>query len=193
MFSTFFLAYLSFFHLKKIFIPILGHEHCGSEWKSKRSFLQLMMYICLFPLLAIMVYCCAVGCSNDSRFVSKGQGISFHRFPTKDSVLKVCLAKISRVVLEVTKDTRLCSDHFEPDCFQRDLRAELPGSKGKRNLKPGAVPTIFDHRTRKKPRLSTEKRLQEKAEKEVRITNYRYVQLETFAKEGKLSQLLNPR
>ena len=131
--------------------------------------------------------------SNDSRFISKGQGISFHRFSTEDFVLKVWLAKISRVGLEVTRDTRLFSHHFEPDCFQRDLRAELPGSKGKRNLKPGAVPTIFDHGPRKKPRLSTEERLQEKAEKEVRITNYRYVQLETFTKEGKLAQLLNPR
>ena len=34
MFSTFFLAYPSFFYLKKIFIPILGHQYCGSEWKS---------------------------------------------------------------------------------------------------------------------------------------------------------------
>ena len=109
-----------------------------------------------------MVYCCAVGCSNDSRFVSKGQGISFHRFPTEDSLLKEWQAKISCVGLEVTKDTRLY-------CFERDLRAELLGSKGKRKLKPDAVPTIFDHRPRKKPRLSTEQRLQEKAKKEVRI------------------------
>ena len=116
-----------------------------------------------------MVYCCAVGCSNDSRFVSKGQGISFHCFPTEDSLLKEWLAKISRVGLEVTKGTRLCSDHFEPDCFERDLRAELLGSKGKRALKPDAVATIFEHRPRKKHRLSTEKRLQEKAKKEVRI------------------------
>ena len=116
-----------------------------------------------------MVYCCGVGCSNDSRFVSKGQGISFHRFPTEDSLLKEWLAKISRVGLEVTKDTRLCSVHFEPDCFERDLRAELLGSKGKRKLMPDTVPTIFDHRPRKKPRLSTEQRLQEKAKKEVRI------------------------
>ena len=122
--------------------------------------------------LAIMVYCCAVGCSNDSRFVSKGQGISFHRFPTEDSLLIEWLAKISRVGLEVTKDTRLCSDHFESDCFERDLRAELLGSKGKRTLKPDAVPTIFDHRPRKKPRLSTEKRLQEKAKREVRIIKF---------------------
>ena len=44
MFSTFFLAYPSFFHLKKKIIPILGHQHGGSEWKSQPSFLQLMTY-----------------------------------------------------------------------------------------------------------------------------------------------------
>ena len=87
-----------------------------------------------------MGYCCAVGSLNDSRFVSKGQGISFHRFPTEE-----WLAKISRVGLVVTKDTRLCSVHFEPDCSERDLRAELLGSKGKRKLKPDVVPTIFYH------------------------------------------------
>ena len=117
-----------------------------------------------------VLLCC--WCSNDSRFVSKGQGISFHRFPTEDSLLIEWLAKISRVGLEVTKDTRLCSNHFESDCFERDLRAELLGSKGKRTLKPDAVPTIFDHRPRKKPRLSTEKRLQEKAKREVRIIKF---------------------
>jgi len=112
-----------------------------------------------------MIYCCAVGCSNDSRFAIKGQGISFHRFPTEGSLSKEWLAKISRVGLEVTKDTRLCSVHFEPDCFERDLRAELLGSKRKRKLNPDAVPISFYHRPSKKPRSSTKQRLQEKAKK----------------------------
>ena len=112
-----------------------------------------------------MVYCCAVGCSNDSRFVSKVQGISFHHFPTEVSLLKEWLAKISRVGLAVTKDTRLCSVHFEPDCSERDLRAELLSSKGKRKFKPDAVPTIFEHRPRKNSRLSTDQRLQEKSKR----------------------------
>ena len=54
----------------------------------------------------------------------RGKELSFHRFPTEDSLLKEWLAKISRVGLEVTKDTRLCSVHFEPDCFERDLLEE---------------------------------------------------------------------
>ena len=107
-----------------------------------------------------MVYWCAVGSSNDSRFVSKGQGISFHRFPTEVSLLKEWLAKISRVGLAVTKDTRLCSVHFKHDCSERDQRAELLGLKGK--CKSDVVPTIFYHRPRKKSRLSTDQHLQEK-------------------------------
>ena len=95
-----------------------------------------------------MVYCCAVGCSHDSGSVSKEQGISFHRLPTESSLLQEWLAKISRVDFVVTIDTRLCSDHFEPDCFERDLKAELLGLKAKSTLKLNAVPTIFVHRPR---------------------------------------------
>ena len=61
----------------------------------------------------------------------RGKGISFHSFPTEYSLLKEWLPKISRVGLEFTKDTRLRSDHVEPDCFERDLGAELLGSQGK--------------------------------------------------------------
>ena len=38
----FFLAYPSFLHLNNAFIPILGHQHCDSEWKSQRSLLNDM-------------------------------------------------------------------------------------------------------------------------------------------------------
>ena len=69
----------------------------------------------------------------------------------------------------VIKDTRLCSDHFEPDCFACDLKAELLGLKAKRTLKPDAVPTIFVHRPRKKPQLLSENRLHSRAKQEVRI------------------------
>ena len=69
----------------------------------------------------------------------------------------------------VTKDTRLCSDRFEPDCFECDLKAELLGLKTKRTLKLNAVPTIFVHRPRKKPQLSSENRLHDRAKIAVRI------------------------
>ena len=116
-----------------------------------------------------MVYCCAFGCLNDSRAVRKEHGVSFHCLPKEGSLLQQWLAKISRVDFVVIKDTQLCSDHFEPDCFKRDLKAELLGVKAKRTLKTDAVPTIFVHRPMKKPRLSSENRLHYRAKKEVRI------------------------
>ena len=74
-----------------------------------------------------MVYCSAVGCNNDSRYVGRKQGVSYHRFPTDDKLLKEWLAKLSRLDLVVTKDSRVCSLHFEPECYKRDLKAELLG------------------------------------------------------------------
>ena len=119
-----------------------------------------------------MVYCSAVGCNNDSRYVGSKQGVSYHRFPTDDKLLKEWLAKLSRPDLVVTKDSRVFSHHFEPECYERDLKAELLGLKfTQRKLKPDAVPTIFDHRPKKKLRLSSERCLQERSKQEVRIVN----------------------
>ena len=39
----------------------------------------------------------------------------------------------------------VCSEHFEPSCFKRDLQAELMGTKPRNILKDDAVPTIFKH------------------------------------------------
>ena len=119
-----------------------------------------------------MVYCSAAGCNIDSRYVGIKQGASYHRFSTDDKLLKEWLTKFSRLDLVVTKDSRVCSLHFEPECYKRDLKAELPGlTSTQRHLKPDAVPTIFDHRPKKKPRLSSERRLQERSKQEVRIVN----------------------
>ena len=113
-----------------------------------------------------------MGCNNDSRYVGIKQGVSYHKIPTDGKLLKEWLAKLSRLVLVVTSDSRVCSLHFEPECFERDLEAELLGlTSTQRKLKLDAVPTIFDHRPKKKPRLSSERRLQEKSKQEVRIVN----------------------
>ena len=126
-----------------------------------------------------MVYCSAVGCNNDSRYVGKKQGVSYHRFPSDVSRIKEWLAKISRedlTIADINKDSRVCSVHFEPECYERDLKAELLEIKStKRNLKTDAVPTIFEHRPRKKPRLSSERRLGIKSKGEVRISSPIYI------------------
>ena len=127
-----------------------------------------------------MVYCFAVDCRNDS---NKTKGISYHRFPKDPTLCKEWLAKISRKNgnILLTKDSVVCSEHFTPDCFQRNLRAELVGAKYKATLKPGSVPTIFSHRPPpKKPRLSSEKRTKEQEKKEVRTNLANYTQRLVF-------------
>ena len=42
--SFYFKLFKKTFTYKNVFIPILGHQHCGSEWRSQRSFLQVMTY-----------------------------------------------------------------------------------------------------------------------------------------------------
>ena len=112
-----------------------------------------------------MVYCAAFDCNNDSRYTT---GISYHCFPRDEALRSQWLAKISRADLVVSKNSRLCSEHFTPDCYVRDLKAEILGLKPRSTLKPGAIPTVFSHRRpSKRPRLSSEKRSEEKVRKEV--------------------------
>ena len=119
-----------------------------------------------------MVYCAAFDCNNDSR-ETKGSvpPIHYHVFPTEESILKQWLAKISRADLVVTKNSRLCSRHFDDECYERDLKAELLGTPRQFRLKPDAVPTKFSHLPEsKKRRISSEHRSQKKAKQEVRVT-----------------------
>ena len=112
-----------------------------------------------------MVYCAAFDCNNDSRYTT---GLSYLCFPSDESRRQQWLAKISRADLVISKNSRLCSEHFTPDCFERDLKAELLGVKPRATLKADAVPSIFSHRPRpKRPRLPSEKRSEEKVRKEV--------------------------
>lgn len=112
-----------------------------------------------------MVYCFAVNCTNDS---SKTKGKSYHRFPAAKSLKQQWLTKISRKDANPTKESVVCSDHFTPDSYERNLQAELLGYKPKPKLKPDAVPTLFSHsRPAKRPRLSSERRTQEKEKNEV--------------------------
>ena len=64
-----------------------------------------------------MVSCVAVGCSNSS---SNSTNLSWHCFPS-DKVLRAkWIAKVKRD--DLPKNPRLCSEHFEPRMFKRNLR-----------------------------------------------------------------------
>ena len=122
-----------------------------------------------------MVYCAAFDCNNDSRYTT---GISYHCFLRDEPLWSQWLAKISQADLLVSKKSRLCSEHFAPDCLERDLKAEILGLKPRSTPKPGAIPTIFSHRRpSKRPRLSSEKCSVEKVRKEAAESRITVLQL----------------
>ncbi|XP_060731216.1 zinc finger protein 675-like isoform X1 [Tachysurus vachellii] len=95
--------------------------------------------------------CSVPGCGK--RKQAKVKGVVFHRFPEKD--LELCskwLAAIGKVVNKTEKkyaSLRVCSQHFRPDDYERDLKAELLGCPPKKVLKKTAIPTLFQ--TKRKP------------------------------------------
>ena len=65
-------------------------------------------------------------------------GLSWHSLPTNNKkFLRTWLIKIKRQNTPVTKNSFLCSNHFNPECFRKSW-----GNR-KALLKPGFIPTIF--------------------------------------------------
>lgn len=85
--------------------------------------------------------CVAFGCSNT--LIKPNciwRNVSFHRFPHGDAeLMKVWLLNLRRKDFHPTKASKICSDHFDPKYFIRI------GKKMVRNLKKGAVPTLFSY------------------------------------------------
>uniref|UniRef100_A0AAY4DCQ7 THAP domain-containing protein 1 n=1 Tax=Denticeps clupeoides TaxID=299321 RepID=A0AAY4DCQ7_9TELE len=78
--------------------------------------------------------CSALNCTN--RY-SPGNSLHFFRFPLKDeSRLQWWLINMGRGEWTPSKDSRLCSSHFEEKCFYRTLDGLL-------RLNKIAIPTIF--------------------------------------------------
>lgn len=94
----------------------------------------------VYKVFTIVMFCMAPGCSNEGYCK---EGIHYHRLPLKDGVkLSKWLNAMKLKNPPVNRFSRICSDHFEQECFERDLRAELMGTKPKHLLKDSAVPTL---------------------------------------------------
>ena len=72
------------------------------------------------------------------------------------------------------ENCHICSAHFEPSCFEDDVRSNLvPESARKRNLKDDAIPTLFAHKKRTTQRPASERRKRKANHEEVsRVTCY---------------------
>lgn len=123
-----------------------------------------------------MPHCCAYGCNNESKKQTDTAGrgenkVTFHRVPGADQreLRKKWLSAIGRPKENLPKCPYLCSDHFDPSCFDEsvDLRNKLLGGT-KRKLKDDAVPTILAHKTAPKVRASSVARVAKRKRQEVR-------------------------
>ena len=95
-----------------------------------------------------IVYCAAFGCNANSSN-AKGK-CSFLAFPTDQCTLRIWIAHINRANFKPTKHSRLCSEHFEADCFEQNPVAMAAlGFRGRAraSLKPGAIPTLLSRGT----------------------------------------------
>ncbi|CAL1298951.1 unnamed protein product [Larinioides sclopetarius] len=88
--------------------------------------------------------CCAYGCTE--RYLKEGP-LTFHRFPKDEIRRKLWEKQLRRENFKSNNNTRICSKHFEAECWMQ---------YGRKRLKPDAIPTKFefpDHLQRnEKPR-----------------------------------------
>ena len=81
-----------------------------------------------------MPTCVALNCKNHTSH-NKKPGITFHRFPRDDARKDEWLVNLQRINFTPTVASRVCSEHFTGDSFDRT---------GQRvHFSKVAVPTIF--------------------------------------------------
>ena len=100
-----------------------------------------------------MPSCQAYGCSNTS---GKTTGkISYFHFPDPSKEKARAERWLHNIgtgytvtSFKFSRSKVVCSDHFHDNCYETDMRAKVMGYESKRrNLKSGAVPTIFHHKS----------------------------------------------
>lgn len=82
--------------------------------------------------------CCVPSCKNDSRRISKSQGITFHVFPIEQSLRNSWLRAVGKEHWTPKERSSVCSVHF----LNEDL---YETRSGLRKVRPGAVPLIMQN------------------------------------------------
>ncbi|XP_075531925.1 uncharacterized protein LOC142564686 isoform X2 [Dermacentor variabilis] len=95
--------------------------------------------------------CSAVGCRN----MPPMPGVSFHTFPKCPKLRRLWVLAMKRDCWQPTPSSRLCSAHFRDEDYVHDPSIALrmgfePFSK---LLKPGVVPSVFDHNRKKEHKI----------------------------------------
>ena len=100
-------------------------------------------------------YCWVKNCRNNDK---DNADLYFHVLPSKPENIREEWLRRIRKNGDMPKRLNICSEHFELECYERDLQSELLGTSPKPRLKPNAVPSIFLDRKPVKRRLTSEKR-----------------------------------
>ncbi|XP_045456156.1 zinc finger protein 502-like [Melitaea cinxia] len=77
--------------------------------------------------------CCVPSCKNDSKHISKSQGITFHVFPSEPNLRASWLKAVGKDSWSPRDRSTVCSEHFSPS----DLYETKSGLK---KVKTGAIP-----------------------------------------------------
>eukprot|EP00794_Sanderia_malayensis_P007394 gene7394-8214_t len=88
-----------------------------------------------------MVGCAVNGCRNRQ---FKGSGIHFFSFPSDPEQKRIWVDKINRKDYEPTVHSRVCSLHFEDNCFEKDpaVLKSIDWKLNRPKIKQFAVPSI---------------------------------------------------
>lgn len=87
-----------------------------------------------------MPQCAVASCSNSHR-KTKGAPVRYHRFPTEAATRAKWVRACGKATFN-TSTARVCSRHFSPACYERDVQHELLGLPQRSRLRRGAVPHI---------------------------------------------------
>ncbi|ROL55327.1 THAP domain-containing protein 6 [Anabarilius grahami] len=82
------------------------------------------------------VFCAAYGCNNRRSIDTRSHGITFHKFPSDTGLRRQWEVAIRREGFVVTESSKLCSEHFKPDDFDRTGQIV--------RLRDGATPSVFN-------------------------------------------------
>ena len=92
-----------------------------------------------------MPQCCVFGCTNTSgETCDPIRKISHHQFPRELNLRRAWITKINRKDWTPTKNSVVCSHHFNDEDFEIDMYAKIMDTESRcRRLKKGAIPSLF--------------------------------------------------
>lgn len=85
--------------------------------------------------------CAVADCTTYNR-KTMGTNIMYHQFPKNEELRRVWVLKCKRKDNFNVKNSCICSKHFSPEDYERDLKAELMNYTAKPILKSTAIPSL---------------------------------------------------